>query len=179
MNIKQFTIILLIAGVFSSIATAAPQNQEAPEIQAAIDYIFQQPSQAPPRARPGDVVTPVPNFTPTVIPQTLVSDGVQCTCVPYHQCDPKTNTTFSSGGPTNTQDQQDGFGLIDIRFNPDDCQDVLDVCCKDLNRQEQSITLPPEKKPMKASGCGIRNVGGIDFQITGAFVSMNICVIVC
>lgn len=173
MNIKHFTIILSIVGAFSSFAECKPQNPnpEDPSIQAAIDYIFQAPSQAPPRARPDSVVTPVPNFVPTIIPQTLSNNGEQCTCVPYHQCDPKTNTTIGNAPGPNEQDQFDGFGLIDIRFNPDDCQAVLDVCCKDLNRQEQGVTLPPEKKPMKASGCGIRNVGGIDFQIAGAFVS--------
>jgi len=131
-------------------------------IQDVISKVFTTP---PPRGF-AVVVTPEPNLSPTTAPQTLVTNGEQCTCVPYHMCDPINNTV------RNPDDDNvvDGFGLIDIRFDPNDCQEVLDVCCKGVNRKEESIVPQPvPNRPKPASGCGIRNVGGIDFQITGAF----------
>lgn len=67
---------------------------------------------------------------------------------------------------------------IHFRFNPQSCQDVLDVCCLPGNEVEKGITPPPPsnlKKPGEVAppvneplGCGIRNVDGIDFSLAGA-----------
>ena len=58
-------------------------------------------------------------------------------------------------------------------YNPDSCQDVLDVCC----RAEDSLVVPMNNTPgvvsnRKPVGCGLRNIGGIDFTLTGNFVSI-------
>lgn len=84
-------------------------------------------------------------------------------------CDPNTNTVRTDG-------QVDGFGVIDIRFNPNECQDVLDVCCVDSQRRQETtvsqptVTSTPTQTPLPM-GCGIRNVGGLDFQLAGNTVS--------
>lgn len=94
--------------------------------------------------------------------------GVRCTCVPYYLCDPSTNTIRTDGA-------LDGFGVIDIRFNPNACQDVLDVCCVDAQRREQPASPPSAtSRPQVPRGCGIRNVGGLDFQLAGNTVSLGL-----
>jgi len=142
-------------------------QQSPDDVQRAIEEVFNtSPSTPAQNAVRGfaQIVTPEPILSPTTAPQTLITDGEQCTCVPYHMCDPANNTIRGEN------DVIDGFGLIDIRFDPDDCQEVLDVCCKNGNRKEEPIVpVPVANKPNRASGCGIRNVGGIDFQITGAY----------
>lgn len=173
---KQFlsilTIVLLLA---MNTIDAVPQHLRQrrqqtfdpanPDIQAAIEQVFS----TPPNRGFGVVVTPDPTFVPTTAPQTLITENnQQCTCVPYHMCDPSNNTVREMA----EDDAVTGFGLIDIRFDPLDCQDVLDVCCLGVNQREVPIVpVQPTNKPTRASGCGIRNVGGLDFQITGAFVS--------
>lgn len=142
-----------------------PFDPANPDIQAAIEKVFS----TPPNRGFGVVVTPDPTFVPTTAPQTLLTDNnQQCTCVPYHMCDPSNNTVREMA----EDNAVTGFGLIDIRFDPLDCQDVLDVCCLGVNQREEPIVpVQPTNKPTRAAGCGIRNVGGLDFQITGAFVS--------
>ncbi|GAB0097202.1 phenoloxidase-activating factor 2 [Sergentomyia squamirostris] len=110
----------------------------------------------------GEIVTPEPIVEPTTAPTILTSNtGEQCKCVPYYLCDPVTNTTRTDG-------RFDGFGLIDIRFDPQSCQDVLDVCCKEGKEREDPITPPPvTTQPGRPRGCGIRNVGGLDFTLLG------------
>lgn len=144
-------------------------NPQEIDIQQAINQVFNTtPNTTPPPRGFGVIVTPDPVFTPTTAPQTLTNNGEQCTCVPYHMCDPNTNSVKQPGD----DNVIDGFGLIDIRFDPEDCQDVLDVCCKGAAVKEEPIVPPPvTNKPNRASGCGIRNVGGIDFKITGNLVS--------
>uniref|UniRef100_A0A1B0DF92 Uncharacterized protein n=1 Tax=Phlebotomus papatasi TaxID=29031 RepID=A0A1B0DF92_PHLPP len=104
-------------------------------------------------------------FQPTSAPQILTTDsGQQCTCVPYYLCDPTTNTTIKDG-------RFDGFGQIDIRFDPRSCQDVLDVCCLgEKQREEPIMPSPPttNSQPNRPRGCGIRNVGGLDFTLVGS-----------
>lgn len=200
MGIKHFCVILSLLCVLQSATFAQrirnrPQQQQQqrrqvndpseidPSVQEEITRIFTTP---PPRGI-HVIVTPEPNVSPTTAPQTLVTDGEQCTCVPYHMCDPINNTIRKPEGDASTginpnpsvvpsengNGNYDYFGLIDIRFDPQDCQEVLDVCCKDDNRKEESIVPKPPSKPNRASGCGIRNVDGIDFHITGAFVSIK------
>jgi len=67
-------------------------------------------------------------------------------------------------------DEITGFGVIDIRFDETDCQDVLDVCCLGVATSPVSIEPKPVKNgpPTQAAGCGVRNVGGIDFELAGA-----------
>lgn len=74
-----------------------------------------------------------------------------------------------------TDGQRDGFGVIDVRFNPNDCQDVLDVCCVDSQLLPQTATPPSvTSRPEAPRGCGIRNVGGLDFQLAGNTVRIRI-----
>uniref|UniRef100_A0A7G3ADZ2 Phenoloxidase-activating factor 2 n=1 Tax=Lutzomyia longipalpis TaxID=7200 RepID=A0A7G3ADZ2_LUTLO len=110
----------------------------------------------------GEIVTPEPIVEPTQTPQILTTDsGEQCKCVPYYLCDPTTKSTRTDG-------QLDGFGIIDIRFDPRTCQDVLDVCCLEGKEREKPIVVPPvTTQPDRPRGCGIRNVGGLDFTLSG------------
>lgn len=61
-------------------------------------------------------------------------------------------------------------------YNPESCQDVLDVCCRAVDSlvvpQNNTPGQPPAGKP---KGCGLRNIGGIDFTLTGNFVSIPGC----
>uniref|UniRef100_A0A1A9WPE3 Phenoloxidase-activating factor 2 n=1 Tax=Glossina brevipalpis TaxID=37001 RepID=A0A1A9WPE3_9MUSC len=114
----------------------------------------------------GHVVTPVPigDTEPSTNFQSI-SGRSQCNCVPYHLCDPSTNMV--------TEDRAfDGFGLINLRFGRDDdpvCDHFLDVCCDGARVHNESLVpTPQEERPNRARGCGIRNLGGIDFNITGA-----------
>lgn len=144
-----------------------PADPANPDIQKAIDEVFS--TQQTPNRGFGVIVTPDPTFVPTTAPQTMLNNNnQQCTCVPYHMCDPSNNTVREMA----EDDAVTGFGIIDIRFDPLDCQDVLDVCCLGVNQREEPIVpAQPTNKPTRASGCGVRNVGGLDFQIAGAFVS--------
>lgn len=84
-------------------------------------------------------------------------------------CDPNTNTVK---GTTST-DEITGFGIIDIRFDETDCQDVLDVCCLGAATSPTTIEPKPVKNvPTQAAGCGVRNVGGLDFELAGAMVRL-------
>lgn len=107
-------------------------------------------------------------FSPTSSPTVLTVNEQSCTCVPYHMCDPNSNTVKNDA----SDDEVTGFGVIDIRFDPLDCQDVLDVCCLGVaQREEPIVPKPVENVPTQAAGCGVRNVGGLDFQLAGNFVS--------
>lgn len=151
--------------------------QSNPSETQLIQDIFgspqQQPQPLPPTRSPsrgaGVIVTPDPNFivTPTTSPQMLFINQQNCTCVPYHMCDPKTNTVRNQ----ESNDEETGYGVIDIRFNPNDCQDVLDVCCIGAATIDASEPVPVEPPKPPQAGCGVRNVGGLDFQVAGAFVS--------
>ncbi|XP_075146744.1 phenoloxidase-activating factor 2 isoform X2 [Haematobia irritans] len=166
---------------------ASPQQNPAnydPDLTALVDSVFNQPStsnsdpstsqqQQKPQTQPtraptgfANIVTPDPIGANTQF--NSISGRSQCNCVPYHLCDPSTNTAT-----TTTEDESfDGFGLIDIRFNKDDdpvCEHFLDVCCDGNHTRSESLNpTPQEERPNRPKGCGIRNVGGIDFNITGA-----------
>lgn len=106
----------------------------------------------------GVIVTPEPFVEPTQQPTTIIRDnGVRCICVPYYLCDPETNSTYTDGS-------LDGFGQIDIRFGENECQDVLDVCCTEGKTTTTPVTPPPPPTP-RPTGCGVRNVNGVDFTI--------------
>ncbi|XP_050312678.1 LOW QUALITY PROTEIN: phenoloxidase-activating factor 2-like [Anthonomus grandis grandis] len=104
-------------------------------------------------------------------------------CVPYHMCD---NKTIVDNGITS------GFGLIDVRLGDSDvtdpsempCNHYLDVCCRDSGGGagerkpdtggpfiDEGTPVPPPQAPPtprpSSLRCGIRNVNGIDFKITG------------
>lgn len=171
------TIALVLCAYTIFMANALPQQNRRPitnvdpsnpDIQRAIEEVFNTDQPSQPSRGFDKVVTPDPTFVPTSEPTVLTNDGEQCTCIPYHMCDPSNSTMRGSSN----DDEVVGFGVIDIRFDPDDCQDVLDVCCRGVNRREEPIIPKPvENKPTRAAGCGIRNVGGLDFQLAGAFVS--------
>lgn len=167
-------IVSLTAVIYA--VNAIPQRQippnEDPNVQAAIDSIFASSTPRTPSNRgPGVVVTPDPTYTPTTSPLVLTVDDQNCTCVPYHMCDPNTNTVKQAVN----DDEVTGFGVIDIRFDPLDCQDVLDVCCiGDAQRTEPIVPKPIEGRPTQAAGCGVRNVGGLDFKLAGAFVRIEL-----
>lgn len=114
------------------------------------------------RASIDEVVTPDPlgPNAPTLSPMTLITaQGDRCTCVPYFMCKPEAEFA-----------EQNKFNEIDVNYNPESCQDVLDVCCRD----EDSLVVPMNNTPGTAPptrirGCGLRNIGGIDFSLTGNF----------
>jgi hypothetical protein len=116
------------------------------------------------------IVTPEPNVSPTNSPQVLQSGSGECKCVPYYNCEnpPRVDTT-----------ENRFFGEIDVRYDPQSCQDVLDVCCPTNNETPVPIapplnqmTPPPivnpnVQRPAAQSQCGLRNVNGIDFTVIG------------
>lgn len=143
--------------------------QQTPDAQLIADIFgggeMQRPTRPPSHRGAGVIVTPDPTFTPTTSPQILTINQQNCTCVPYHMCDPQTNTVKNQ----ENDDAVVGYGVIDIRFNPNDCQDVLDVCCIGAAQIDET-TAPVEPPKPPQAGCGVRNVGGLDFQVAGAFV---------
>lgn len=86
----------------------------------------------------------------------------QCSCVSYHLCEPD--------GDSDGDVSFDGSGKIDLRFDDDNptCSHYLDVCCNNNRiRTESATTRPVVEQPNRPRGCGIRNVGGIDFNLSG------------
>lgn len=74
---------------------------------------------------------------------------------------------------SDNDDDITGFGKIDVRFDKEDCSEVLDVCCiGDAQREESIQPKPIANVPTQESGCGVRNVGGLDFELAGAFVTI-------
>lgn len=144
-----------------------PNQNDDQSIEEKIEGIFAPPSSTENNRGAGAVVTPDPNYIPTQSPQMLTLNEQNCTCVPYHMCDPTTNTVKNQ----ENDDAITGFGVIDIRFDPLDCQDVLDVCCVGAATREEPIVPQPMKNvTTQEAGCGVRNVGGLDFELAGAFV---------
>lgn len=137
-----------------------------PNIAGVIADIFNPNTTTTPRPaatrRPGigDIVTSEP-IAATLEPQILkTDDGVKCTCVPYYLCRPGDNTLRDDG-------EIDGFGKIDIRFDPYSCQHYLDICCIDNRTVSEPINpIPVDQRPNQPTGCGIRNLQ-VDFEITG------------
>lgn len=73
-------------------------------------------------------------------------------CVPYYQC---ANGTIIT----------DGEGLLDIRFGGDEgasCPGTFQTCC--ILKSEERYE--PPTIPI-TEGCGLRNVEGVGFRITG------------
>jgi plasma kallikrein len=108
------------------------------------------------------IVEPEPeNLAPTAQPTFLQNNGQSCKCVPYYQCN---NNRISTDNRI--------YGEIDVRYNPETCQDVLDVCCAQENELPANAltqTPPPIANPTNqgTKQCGVRNVGGIDFKVVG------------
>ncbi|XP_043651471.1 phenoloxidase-activating factor 2-like [Drosophila teissieri] len=82
-------------------------------------------------------------------------DAPNCECVPYHKCDPASDRVTEDGS-------FDKFGSQNVRQTR--CADILALCCP--HHRLRTKTLNPRPKPNR--GCGIRNVGGLDFDIKGA-----------
>ncbi|XP_066991667.1 phenoloxidase-activating factor 2 [Anabrus simplex] len=76
-------------------------------------------------------------------------DPLDCTCVPYYQCQ---NGTVI----------QNGVGLIDIRIKEGPCESYLDVCCQAPIKDP--VEPPP---PVRNGNCGARHPEGVGFRITG------------
>lgn len=169
------TWIMLLTTAVAMLATTIDAQQSAAELEQTIINVFDDP---PPRRKgPNDIEISETNYIPTTAPTVLVEDGVPCTCVPYFMCDPKTNTTTpQTSAPNAPEENSEGYGLIDIRFGSDAnvCEEYLDVCCKDLNRNGGT---PIPKPPPKVTGCGIRNPR-LDFGLigntVGAYLYMNL-----
>jgi hypothetical protein len=123
------------------------------------------------------VVTPEPVVNPTQSPQFISSgNGDACKCVPYWNC---------KNPPRVDNSENRFFGEIDVRYNPESCQDVLDVCCPSSSESSVPVTPPPPLNqkttqspfnpppppitgpPAIQSKCGVRNVDGIDFKLIG------------
>lgn len=112
------------------------------------------------------IVEPEPeNLQPTQKPQVLEANGQSCKCVPYWKC----NNNNQLSQPTESR----FYGEIDVRYSPESCQDVLDVCCpfdKEVNVQQTQpppISTGPSDLQTAAKQCGIRNPNGIDFTLVG------------
>lgn len=167
----NWTTILYVALVI--VASPISVRAQADINSTILDVFGSGPpdNQVPPPRNRGfaTVVTPEPFPDPTLSPTILLANTAdECTCVPYYLCDPNSNTIRTDEPPGDF----DGFGVIDIRFGERSCQDVLDVCCKGVNRKEEPIVVKPiVQKPNRAAGCGIRNVGGLDFKLAGATVT--------
>ncbi|XP_037948478.1 phenoloxidase-activating factor 2 [Teleopsis dalmanni] len=153
--------ILLLSAISAQVAP-----QQNANIQDIVNTVFQvTPTATARRTGFNQIVTPEPVDPSKPLPNfTSVSGRAQCNCVPYHMCDPSTNSV--------TEDETfDGFGLIDLRadFNDPVCEHYLDVCCDNNRTLPTSLKpTPVENRPNRPTGCGIRNVGGVDFNITGA-----------
>lgn len=166
---KTIIVLLYVLGFVYAIPQQRPrqrqtqQSQIGSDLDAKVQDIFGSPDERPIST---SVVTPDPFYTPTSSPQTLVVDDQNCTCVPYHMCDPRTNMVKTD--PLNSNEVT-GFGNIDIRSDARDCEEALDVCCIGASTLEESI----KPKPIETApaGCGVRNIRGVDFQLVGAFVS--------
>lgn len=174
----NIVIAIIVSNVIYAV-NAVPQRNvrqslttEDPSVQIEIDKIFGNNRNVTRRPGIGDVVTPDPTYIPTTGPTVLTIKEQTCTCVPYHRCDPNTNTIKRDEADSANDDAVTGFGAIDIRFGERDCQDVLDVCCISDAQTPESITPKPvENVPTYEAGCGVRNVNGLDFQVAGALVS--------
>lgn len=187
-------IFITLVGLCS--INGLPQNQQAPSNASAQGINM--------RGSFATIVTPEPVVDPTSEPIQMVVDGERCVCVPYYLCNADTNTIQTDGSI-------DGFGQIDIRWNPEGCKETLAVCCKPQPTDTvpvsqpdptpaplpvpnpngpQTIPTPPTTvatlepivvpttamppAPVQPTGCGIRHVNGIDFELIGATVSLFI-----
>lgn len=167
---KTFIVSLCVIGFVYAIPQQrqrqpqqTQQSQFAPDLEEKVKDIFGTPDQRP---STNLVVTPDPFYTPTSSPQTLLIDDQNCTCVPYHRCDPRTNMVKTDQIDSN---EVTGFGKIDVRADTRDCEEALDVCCIGASTTEESIK--PKPAETVPAGCGVRNIRGVDFQLVGAFVS--------
>lgn len=162
---KTIIVLLYVIGFVYPIPQQRQQQQSqfGSDLDAKVQDIFGSPDQHPIST---SVVTSDPFYTPTSSPQTLVIEDQNCTCVPYHMCDPRTNMVKTE---TVNSNEVTGFGNIDIRSDARDCEEALDVCCIGASTTEESIK--PKPVETAPAGCGVRNIRGVDFQLVGAFVS--------
>lgn len=151
----RLVLALVVVAVTAATAQQPIDKVYFPENETSIlDFVN--------RASFDEVVTPDPlgPNSPTLSPMTLITaQGEKCTCVPYFMCKPEAEYA-----------EQNKFNEIDVNYNPQSCQDVLDVCC----REQDSLVVPMNNTPgtpppSRPIGCGLRNIGGIDFTLTGNF----------
>ncbi|CAH2100641.1 unnamed protein product [Euphydryas editha] len=95
---------------------------------------------------------------PTEGGETYVNkDGEQCQCVPYYLCDADLNAVHLANSSIH------GYGVLDIRFGKDECQESVERCCK-MPKPEPKPEIPD---PTKLKACGYRNPFGLDFALLG------------
>lgn len=187
MRAHLLVIVISLCAIYAVQATpqrntglGTNSQNEDPTIQITIDNVFNASTQRPTTQSSrgaGFVVTPDPNYVPTSTPQTRTINQQKCTCVPYHLCDPSANTVGDT--PNENENELTGFGKINVQFDPLDCVDLLDVCCISaairneslVPKSVQNTTNPAAGQEPRLTGCGLRNVGGIDFELAGAVVS--------
>ncbi|XP_026757516.2 phenoloxidase-activating factor 2-like [Galleria mellonella] len=93
---------------------------------------------------------------PTDKNEFVDKNGDTCKCVPYYLCnDDLIGVDVNNASVT-------GFGVLDIRFGEDECQESVERCCTSP-KEEKDVVIPA--RPLK--GCGYRNPKGLDFTITG------------
>nr|WJJ70401.1 venom protein U-MPTX.16-35 [Megalopyge opercularis] len=86
------------------------------------------------------------------VEQKCTTDSGQTgVCIPTYLCGDNNNT--------------DGVGLIDIRARDGPCSSYLDTCCV----APGSVPILPTPSPTAtpAYSCGVRNINGVGFRITG------------
>lgn len=144
---KVFKVFLL--SLMVQVAITIP-TQSGDDLMAHLDFN---------RGDFKEIVQPE-NLTPTEAPLILTNDGESCECVPYWRCKLENSSA--------TTQSHKFFGEVNVRFTPGSCQDVLDVCCP-ADRTEPDTNTQEEILFEGGSECGIRNVNGIDFLMTGNF----------
>ncbi|XP_034487615.1 phenoloxidase-activating factor 2 [Drosophila innubila] len=167
MGRTSYGLRLVILAALLACGNAAPQ--QVSNVDRNIQDIFNTSPGVNQPSGPGgfaQVVTPVPidPSSPVINFNSISGKQANCNCVPYYMCDPSTNSITEDGS-------FDGFGLIDVRFGDDDpvCPTSVDVCCAgNRTRSEVLNPTPLDQRPNQPRGCGIRNLGGLDFKLTGA-----------
>ncbi|KAH8421249.1 hypothetical protein KR009_007014 [Drosophila setifemur] len=171
MTVHKNICIIFVLGAIAILCTeCAPQQNSNAEknIMEIFNTNLSNDNQSPIQQNSGIglVVTPEPidsSVSETSF-NSISGKSSACNCVPYYKCDPSTNSVTEDGS-------FDGFGQIDIRFNNDDpiCPSSVDVCCADNRTRTETLNPKPlNQRPNQPRGCGIRNVGGLDFSLSGA-----------
>ncbi|KRG00138.1 uncharacterized protein Dwil_GK12917 [Drosophila willistoni] len=155
---NQFFIVTLSALFAIFNVECAPQAGSIADKNIK-DIFNTNPSVPTPSGGIGKIVQP-DTGGPSII-GSISGKSNNCQCVVYYMCDPSTNSVTEP-------ETFDGFGEIDIRFGNDDpvCELSVEKCCA-LNRTLTEVLNPKplEQRPNRPTGCGIRNVNGLDFTL--------------
>ncbi|CAF4940063.1 unnamed protein product [Pieris macdunnoughi] len=146
--------MLLIIGTILACVAAHPQVTVDPNLIA--DIFGTPPTKAPDGKERLEDITVKPTQGPVYLQD---KEGVKCQCVPYYLCDKDLN------GVQINDSSITGWGMLDIRFGEEDCQESVERCCT-TPREPDQVPIP-KPDPNKPSGCGYSNPNGLDFQVTG------------